>query len=220
MSMKSYPILKQIVGQESWTSEEKFEYIKGILLSFNREGMDKVIEYLQNSDFTYAPSSTKFHSNYHGGLMDHSIMVMTTAIKLRDAMLDIKPELEPRIPVESVVISSLLHDICKIGFYVAKEKWKKDENDRWMSYTGYDVNDTFPIGHGEKSVIILQELGLKLTIEEMLAIRYHMGLWTTTVDCGDTSRAYFRAVEMCPLLCIIQNADFMSSNMLEYIYKN
>lgn len=218
--MKSYPILKQIVGQESWTSEEKFEYIKGILLSFNREGMDKVIEYLQNSDFTYAPSSTKFHSNYHGGLMDHSIMVMTTAIKLRDAMLDIKPELEPRIPVESVVISSLLHDICKIGFYVAKEKWKKDENDRWMSYTGYDVNDTFPIGHGEKSVIILQELGLKLTIEEMLAIRYHMGLWTTTVDCGDTSRAYFRAVEMCPLLCIIQNADFMSSNMLEYIYKN
>lgn len=220
MSMKSYPILKQIVGQESWTSEEKFEYIKGILLSFNREGMDKVIEYLQNSDFTYAPSSTKFHSNYHGGLMDHSIIVMTTAMKLRDAMLDIKPELESRIPVESVVISSLLHDICKIGFYVAKEKWKKDENDRWMSYTGYDVNDTFPIGHGEKSVIILQELGLKLTIEEMLAIRYHMGLWTTTVDCGDTSRAYFRAVEMCPLLCIIQNADFMSSNMLEYIYKN
>lgn len=220
MSMKSYPILKQIVGQESWTSEEKFEYIKDILLSFNREGMDKVIEYLQNSDFTYAPSSTKFHSNYHGGLMDHSIMVMSTAIKLRDAMLDIKPELEQRIPVESVVISSLLHDICKIGFYVAKEKWKKDENDRWMSYTGYDVNDTFPIGHGEKSVIILQELGLKLTIEEMLAIRYHMGLWTTTVDCGDTSRAYFRAVEMCPLLCIIQNADFMSSNMLEYIYKN
>ncbi len=152
--------------------------------------------------------------------MDHSLLVMSTALRLRDAMLDMNPELSSRLTVESTIIASLLHDICKIGFYVPKEKWKKDENDRWMSYTGYDVVDTFPIGHGEKSVIILQELGLKLTMEEMLAIRYHMGLWSTTVDCGDTSRAYFRAVEMCPLLSIIQNADFMSSNMLEYIYKN
>lgn len=215
-----YPTVKDIIGQSSWTAEEKFECIKNLLLSFNREGMDKVLEYLQNSDFTYAPSSTKFHSNYRGGLMDHSLLVMSTALRLREAMLDMNPDLASRLTLESTIIASLLHDVCKIGFYVPKEKWKKDENDRWVSYTGYDVSDTFPIGHGEKSVIILQELGLKLTMEEMLAIRYHMGLWSTTVDCGDTSRAYFRAVEMCPLLSIVQNADFMSSNMLEYIYKN
>lgn len=215
-----YPTAKDIIGQSSWTAEEKFECIKNLLLLFNREGMDKVVEYLQNSDFTYAPSSTKFHSNYRGGLMDHSLLVMSTALRLREAMLDMNPDLDSRLTLESVIIASLLHDVCKIGFYVPKEKWKKDENDRWVSYTGYDVSDTFPIGHGEKSVIILQELGLKLTMEEMLAIRYHMGLWSTTVDCGDTSRAYFRAVEMCPLLSIVQNADFMSSNMLEYVYKN
>lgn len=220
MIESGYPTVKEIIGQGSWTVEEKFEYIKNLLRSFKREGMDKVIEYMENSDFTYAPSSTKFHSNYHGGLMDHSLLVMSTALRLREAMLDMNPELSSRLTVESTIISGLLHDICKIGFYMPKEKWKKDENNRWMSYTGYDVVDTFPIGHGEKSVIILQELGLKLTIEEMLAIRYHMGLWSTTVDCGDANRAYFRAVEMCPLLCIIQNADFMSSNILEYIYKN
>ena len=82
------------------------------------------------------------------------------------------------------------------------------------------MEDTFPIGHGEKSVILLQWLGLSLTIDEMLAIRYHMGLWSTSVDCGDANRAYFRAVNMCPLLTIVQNADFMASNMLEIIYQN
>lgn len=220
MENYEYPTVKNIIGRESWTIEEKFEYIKNLLLSFNREGMNKIIEYLQNSDFIYAPSSTKFHSNYQGGLMDHSLLVMSTALRLRKVTINMNPELESYLTEESVIISSLLHDICKIGFYVTKEKWKKDENDKWISYIGYDVSDTFPIGHGEKSVIILQELGLKLTMEEMLAIRYHMGLWSTTVDCGDTSRAYFRALEMCPLLCIIQNADFMSSNMLEYMYKN
>ena len=110
--------------------------------------------------------------------------------------------------------------MCKVGFYVPKEKWKKDENDKWVSYRGYDVEDTFPIGHGEKSVILLHWLGLSLTIDEMLAIRYHMGLWSTSVDCGDANRAYFRAVNMCPLLTIVQNADFMASNMLEIIYQN
>lgn len=195
-------------------------FVETSLQSTARPGIDKVIEYLRNTDFYYAPSSTKFHSNYQGGLLDHSILVLSTAVGLRDAMVKMKPELADRLTDESLIISCLLHDLCKVGFYVPKEKWKKDENDKWVSYRGYDVEDTFPIGHGEKSVILLQWLGLSLTIDEMLAIRYHMGLWSTSVDCGDANRAYFRAVNMCPLLSIVQNADFMSSNMLEIIYQN
>ena len=195
-------------------------FVETSLQSTARVGIDKVIEYLRNSDFYYAPSSTKFHSNYQGGLLDHSILVLSTAAGLCDAMVKMKPELADRLTDESLIISCLLHDLCKVGFYVPKEKWKKDENDKWVSYRGYDVEDTFPIGHGEKSVILLQWLGLSLTIDEMLAIRYHMGLWSTSVDCGDANRAYFRAVNMCPLLSIVQNADFMSSNMLEIIYQN
>lgn len=214
------PLCKDIIGTTSWTQEEKVHFVENTLLSTNRKGMDKVLEYLRGSDFYYAPSSTKFHSNYQGGLLDHSILVLTTAISLRDAMVNIKPELKERLTDESVIISALLHDLCKVGFYVPKDKWKKDENDKWVSYRGYDVEDTFPIGHGEKSVILLQCLGLELNMDEMLAIRYHMGLWSTSVDCGDANRAYFRAVNMCPLLSIIQNADFMSSNMLEFIYEN
>ena len=215
-----YPLCNDIIGPTSWTTEEKVTFVESALQSTARVGIDKVIEYLRNTDFYYAPSSTKFHSNYQGGLLDHSILVLSTAAGLRDAMVKMKPELADRLTDESLIISCLLHDLCKVGFYVPKEKWKKDENDKWVSYRGYDVEDTFPIGHGEKSVILLQWLGLSLTIDEMLAIRYHMGLWSTSVDCGDANRAYFRAVNMCPLLSIVQNADFMSSNMLEIIYQN
>ena len=215
-----YPLCNDIIGPTSWTTEEKVIFVETSLQSTARVGIDKVIEYLRNTDFYYAPSSTKFHSNYQGGLLDHSILVLSTAAGLRDAMVKMKPELADRLTDESLIISCLLHDLCKVGFYVPKEKWKKDENDKWVSYRGYDVEDTFPIGHGEKSVILLQWLGLSLTIDEMLAIRYHMGLWSTSVDCGDANRAYFRAVNMCPLLSIVQNADFMSSNMLEIIYQN
>lgn len=215
-----FPVYNDILGLNSWTVEEKVKFVESALQSTNRKGIDKVIEYLRNTDFYYAPSSTKFHSNYQGGLLDHSILVLSTAAGLRDAMVKMKPELADRLTDESLIISCLLHDLCKVGFYVPKEKWKKDENDKWVSYRGYDVEDTFPIGHGEKSVILLQWLGVELTIDEMLAIRYHMGLWSTSVDCGDANRAYFRAVNICPLLSVVQNADFMSSNMLEIIYQN
>ena len=214
------PLCNDILGMQSWTTEEKVAFVESSLQSTGRRGLDKVIDYLRNSDFYYAPSSTKFHSNYQGGLLDHSILVLSTAIGLRDAMVKIKPELKERFTDENLIISCLLHDLCKVGFYIPKEKWKKDENYKWVSYRGYEVEDTFPIGHGEKSVILLQWLGLELTMDEMLAIRYHMGLWSTSVDCGDANRAYFRAVNMCPLLSIVQNADFMSSNMLEVIYQN
>lgn len=216
----NYPSTNEILSPTSWTQEEKKNFVETKLSSINRKGMDKVLEYLRNSDFYYAPSSSKYHSNYQGGLLDHSILVLSVAMKLREAMIKMKPELEVRLSVENVIVSALLHDVCKISFYKPKNKWKKDENDNWITYLGYDIEDTFPIGHGEKSVILLQWLGLELTVDEMLAIRYHMGLWSDSTDYGDPNRTYFRAVSMCPLLTIIQNADFMTSNLLENIKEN
>lgn len=210
-----YPVVSDILGPSAWTNAEKVGFFENALRSTDRDGIEKVIEMLRSVDFYYAPSSTKFHSNYQGGLLDHSLLVLSTAMKLRNSMIELKPDLAPQLEENSVIISALLHDLCKACFYVPTEKWKKNKNDQWESYTGYEVKDVFPIGHGEKSVILLQCYGLHLTLEEMLAIRYHMGLWTSSIDCGDSGRSYFRAVDMCPLVTIIQNADFMSSYMLE-----
>ena len=51
------------------------EEIINLLKSTNREGMDKVIEFMEKSDFFTAPASTKFHGAYEGGLAEHSFKV-------------------------------------------------------------------------------------------------------------------------------------------------
>jgi hypothetical protein len=83
---------------------------------------------------------------------------------------------------------------------------------------GYEIVDTFPIGHGEKSVIMLQNLGLELTVEEMLAIRYHMGMFS---DAGyELKLSQGQATRDCALVPLIQMADFSASMVFEPTVKN
>ena len=87
------------------------------LLSTKREGMENVIKHLERLGFFTAPASTKFHLNVKGGLMQHSWNVCNTALMLREQMIQMKPELAEKLPVESVIIASLLHDVCKSDIY-------------------------------------------------------------------------------------------------------
>ena len=51
-------------------------------------------------------------------------------------------------------------------------------------YAVIEINEKFPIGHGEKSCIILQWY-IKLTMDELLAIRWHMSGFDAAVKGGD-----------------------------------
>ena len=194
---------------------QKKDLFESLLRSVNREGMENVIAFLNNTDFYTAPSSASYHSNYPGGLLDHSLIVYSTAMRYRSSVLEMMPELEAKLPEESVIVATLLHDLCKTCFYKSTTKWKKDANNQWMQYPGYEIEDTFPIGHGEKSVIMLQNFGLKLTADEMLAIRYHMGSWDGAMLTNDVKFSYQTAMNMCPLMTIVQNADSTSSLLFE-----
>jgi len=202
------------------TQDEKKKVFEDLLRSTNREGIENVIAFLNNTDFYTAPSSASYHSNYPGGLLDHSLLVYITALKLSDVYFDLNFDLSTRIDRNSIVISTLLHDICKVCFYKQKEKWKKDENNQWLSYTGYEIEDTFPIGHGEKSVIMLLNIGLKLTPDEMIAIRFHMGSWDGALLTNDVKYSYQTAMNNCPLMSLLQTADSTSSLLLEKQNKN
>ena len=46
-----------------------------LLRSTGREGIEKLLSYLEKSDFFEAPASTKFHGNYKGALCVHSLGV-------------------------------------------------------------------------------------------------------------------------------------------------
>jgi hypothetical protein len=187
-----------------------------LLKATERERIDRVIDYLENrSDYFTAPASTAFHGNYAGGLAEHSLNVYEVAMRVMAAMLELKPELANRISDESVAIVTLLHDLCKTNVYKVEKKNRK-VNGRWEEYDGYGVDySKFPLGHGEKSVIMLLTLGFPLTKDEMLAIRWHMTAWELAFQSAEAKANLNAAKEQCPLLAVLQAADGLASALLE-----
>lgn len=193
----------------------KEEFV-GLLQGTGREGMEYVIEELERLGFFKAPASSKFHLNYEGGLVEHSLNVCHVAQRLREVMVQMDDSLRDKLPPDSIVIASLLHDTCKADIYRPTMKKQKDKMGMWVEVPGYDVDySDFPLGHGEKSVIILLQCGLDLTYDEIMAIRWHMSAWDLPFQSGDIKANYNAAKEQCPLLGLIQAADGLSSNLLE-----
>lgn len=197
----------------------KIEFLN-LLKTINRPGLDSLIDWLENkSDFFTAPSSMNYHGNYNGGLCQHSLNVYRALVKFinNSDMLALKQNELDKIPAESLIIVSLLHDICKANFYQEDIKFYKDSStNQWIQYKTYKCNDTFPIGHGEKSVIMIQNF-IKLTGSEILSIRWHMGLFEPgTIISQYLNPAYNKATDECPLAAMLQMADFYASHMMEY----
>jgi len=189
----------------------------GLLRSHERPGMERVIRWLtEESDFFSAPASTRFHGNYPGGLAEHSLNVFRIALRLRDQLRELAPE-KADISDESIAIAALLHDICKANVYT-KEVRKRLVDGRWTEVEAYGVDySEMPVGHGEKSVIRLLRLGLEMTDDEILAIRWHMAAWYLSFQSAEEKSHYGEAKDRCPLLTLIQSADELAANFLEEV---
>ena len=148
--------------------------------------------------------------------MQHSWNVCNTALMLREQMIAMNPDLEGKLPEESVVLASLLHDVCKSNIYKEALLNRKNDQGYWEKVPGYEVDYTsLPLGHGEKSVIMLLTLGLKLTKDEMLAIRWHMTAWELAFQSPEQKANLQKAREIAPLCVIVQAADGLASALLE-----
>ena len=185
----------------------------------HREGLDKVLAYLEKSDFYTAPSSTRFHLNEDGGLCLHSMNVFEAACKIynemaKPAIVNGTSSFTEEVNMESIAIATLFHDLCKIKLYHKTERWKKDDKNRWVSYPGYEVKDDFPLGHGEKSCLMLSWY-MRLKPEEMLAIRWHMGMFDMGESGTPLRMSFFSATDKSPLVSIVHAADFLTSNLWE-----
>ena len=176
--------------------ELKDDFIK-LLKSTNREGMDKLIEFLDKTDFYTAPASTRFHGDHEGGLLEHSMKVYEL---LKDKVKNSTIEMEPA--EESLIIIALLHDICKANFYKVDYRNAKNEFGEWEKVPYYTVEDTIPYGHGEKSVMMLTEY-IKLTSEEKYCIRWHMGFTEPKELYTTIGLAY----KKYPLALLVHEAD-------------
>lgn len=193
----------------------KEQFIK-LLQATKRTGIESVVSYLEQAGFFLAPASVSRHLSYEGGLLEHSLNVWKMAQMLRMQTIGMRPELEKQLPEDSVTIAALLHDVCKANIYKTVQKWRKDENNRWESYDAYDTDySRFPVGHGEKSVIMLLRLGLQLTNDEIIAIRWHMGAWNLPMQSYEDKQNISVAYDGCPLAAIIQAADALATHILE-----
>ena len=149
--------------------------------NIDRDGADKLLEWLEKCDFFTAPASTRHHSAYRGGLCQHSINVYKRLVKLLE--MEYGENWQKKVSPESVAIMGLLHDVCKVDTYVEDFRNVKDENGNWIKKPYYKVEDSLPYGHGEKSVYIISAF-MKLTREEALAINWHMGEYDQRVQNG------------------------------------
>lgn len=150
-----------------------------------RAGADKFLEWLNKTDFFTAPASTRYHLSEPGGLVAHSVHVYERlrSLYLAEKFNDLK-DCGDAVAAglsdaeeETIAICGLLHDICKVNFYKAGTRNVKNETTgQWEKVPCYTIEDQLPYGHGEKSVYIIGGF-MRLTREEAMAIRWHMGPW-------------------------------------------
>lgn len=177
--------------------------------TIHRDGSEKLLEFLlsKNSDFFDAPASARFHGNYDGGLVEHSLNVYDC---LKDYLSRerVQSTYGLKYNEESIAIVALLHDLCKINCYKKGFRNVK-ENGQWVQVPTYEYNDTLPYGHGEKSVYMISGY-MRLTREEAFAIRYHMGF-----SGSEDARNVGAAFEMFPLAFALSTADMEATYFIE-----
>lgn len=196
-----------VVFDENTLRDLTIQFIE-LLRATNREGMDDLIMYLsEETDFFTAPGSTRFHNNYIGGLLVHSINVYNRLRNICQAE-------QLNVPMDTIIIAGALHDFCKANQYKqVKKVFKNDAENKWYDYQTYEYTNenTLPLGHGEKSVMLLQKF-IKLTDLEMLMIRWHMGATEDNALREGLNDAwnYDKAV------AALHIADMMASNFDEF----
>lgn len=172
----------------------------------NREGVDLLVDYLEQIGFFTAPASGANHSNGEGGLAEHSLNVMFTAEKIGVALYGGQ---EYNKIHDSVVIVALLHDVGKCGdrgkqMYIPNvlKSGKVSEAKPWK----HNKELLDPDDHAVRSLEIINRF-LDLTEEERHAIRFHDGLYVTA--------NYAVKGHETPLYLIIHTADMWSSHIIE-----
>ena len=175
---------KYCEGKDESNIKDIKDTIISLLKSTGRENINKVIDFLEKNSFFDAPASVQFHNNFAGGLAKHSLEVYREAMKLNEKM---------NLPVTSVTLCSLLHDVCKHDQYVMSDGRPTSIPARLQK------------GHGHRSMYILtRKCGLPLNYDESMAIWWHMGEHEQSKEW--CQKEYEDACKI-PLCTLIQQAD-------------
>ena len=187
-----------------------WEYYKGLLLKTERPNIKNLIDWLDKSDFKVAPASLQYHNSFKGGLLKHSLDVYYHMYDFKD-IIDFF-----NISEESIIITSLLHDICKVDCYEVAYRNTKNEEGQWIKVPYYTWNEQEPLGHAEKSIMLIYEQGVSLSKIERAMIRNHMGFSIDNCNKRDIGNLF----EKYPQSLILHWADELATFTTENTNKN
>ena len=192
----------------------KEKFIEIYNAKIKRQGAKELLAWLEKTDFFTAPASTKYHGSIEEGLVMHSLNVYEMFHEevfnraKRYSGVDTLDDAEE----EKVAICALLHDLCKVNFYQKAYRNQKDNDGNWHKVAYYTIDNQFCYGHGEKSVWLIQRF-MKLTTEESVIIRWHMGGFDDSVKGGsyDLNGAWTKY----PLGMLLHTADLKANYLMD-----
>jgi len=172
------------------------------LVTERRDAVDRLEAFLRSkTNWATAPASTRFHLAHEGGLIKHSINVVRTLLRLREA-------LAPDIAEESCAIVGLYHDVGKVGteggHYYLPNPSEWHVRNRGIRYV---VNQELPhMDIATRSLFHVARF-VPLSDVEAQAIRYHDGQYI------EENRSVVH--KEAPLTRILQYADNWSGGVIE-----
>ena len=183
----------------------KQKFIEYYQANIHREGADRLLEWLQTTDFFTAPASTRYHCACPSGLVQHSVNVYEVMMEKH-----FDPETDS---AESFALCALLHDVCKAQFYkISTRNVKNEKTGQWEKVPYYTIEDAFPYGHGEKSVFLIERF-VRLKPAEATAIRWHMGGFDDAARGGNFSISV--AYDKYPIAVRLHLADLEATYLRE-----
>ena len=183
----------------------KQKFIEYYQANIHREGADRLLEWLQTTDFFTAPASTRYHCACPSGLVQHSVNVYEVMMEKH-----FDPETDS---AESFALCALLHDVCKAQFYkISTSNVKNEKTGQWEKVPYYTIEDAFPYGHGEKSVFLIERF-VRLKPAEATAIRWHMGGFDDAARGGNFSISV--AYDKYPIAVKLHLADLEATYLRE-----
>lgn len=183
---------------------------------------EKLLEFYNNQVDRFvlmpAAANVNYHNCFPGGYVEHVNRVVSAALKVRELWSGFGADMST-FTVEELVFSAINHDLGKVGdstndLYIPSDNdWRKKNLGELYSYNKEVGFMTIP----DRSLFLLQEAGIKYTLNEMLAIRSHDGLY------DEANKGYFisRIPESRPksiILFILHQADFLAAEVERHLH--
>ncbi|MDR2568975.1 MAG: HD domain-containing protein [Oscillospiraceae bacterium] len=176
---------------------ERYDTIKSKVVE-RADEFAGLMDYIETeTEWLTAPASTRFHLCRVHGLLEHSVNVAETLIRIKNTLY-------PLIEDESCVIVALLHDLGKVGM-PNEPLYKKSIPTEGQRRAGY--GPTYPYSYNNDLTYLSVPIRslylalpfLTLSEEEAQAIAYHDGQYV------DDNRS--AAKNERPLTLLLQYAD-------------